>query len=313
MATTTTTAAAAAACLCLCLGLLLSPAAAAPPGLWFWGGADPKSLGDIAAFQKAAGSAAPAIYYAVGGFSMAGGKFGGEMNVTKNKMMSSMGIKVQGMISTSSIKDLRTVFEDPTEFIADAVKGVVAAEVAGINLDWEPYAKGMTKWTPGDGDGVLNKDGFIYATFLDKFGKALHAAGKELSLDFFSNLAIWNLPAMNASAVDTYIDMDTYVQDNQTEAAYVAMASAYLDPARFGALSTLNCPAGTGCCILGHYYSSPAPAPCTGPNRCPNLDPDVRRRDMPAAGQAAVAAVRPGPLRHAGLQPSHDLRAAWLL
>jgi hypothetical protein len=32
---------------------------------------------------------------------------------------------------------------------------------------------------------------------------------------------VWNLPAMNASAVDTYIDMDTYVQDNLTEAAYV--------------------------------------------------------------------------------------------
>ena len=42
----------------------------------------------------------------------------------------------------------------PTQFIADAVKGIAASGAAGVNLDWEPYAKGMTKWTPGDGDGV---------------------------------------------------------------------------------------------------------------------------------------------------------------
>lgn len=145
-----------------------------------------------------------------------------------------------------------------TSFIAEAVKGISAAGCAGVNLDWEPYAKGMTKWTPGDGagpqpnccttsgpsaaavahadasaslplllpptrrlnqfcshahcstpaaraagDGVLNEDGLLYARFLSKFSDALHGAGIELSLDFFSNLAIWNLPAMNASAVDT--------------------------------------------------------------------------------------------------------------
>lgn len=156
----------------------------------------------------------------------------------------------------------------PTQFIADAVKGIAASGAAGVNLDWEPYAKGMTKWTPGDGDGVradnlkggvaigsasasveplhrtgwvmrpgppspqvLNADGFLYAEFLDKFGKARHGAGPalragsthrtialehvnspfvpffkvgpardrpqalhvaklELSLDFFSNLAV---------------------------------------------------------------------------------------------------------------------------
>lgn len=182
---------------------------AAAPGLWFWGSASPQSLADIAKFKAELGAATPTIYYSISGFSCAGGNFTGAMNSTLVKEMTSMGIQVHATVGSSSITDLRNIFANPTTFIKDAVRGLTSAGCAGINLDWEPYAKGMTKWTPGDGDGVLNKDGLEYAEFLDRFGKALHAANLELSLDFFSNLAIWNLPAMNASAVDTFIDMDT--------------------------------------------------------------------------------------------------------
>lgn len=87
------------------LSLASSLASAAPPGLWFWGGGGTQSLADIAAFQKATGAAAPTIYYSMGGFSMAGGKFAGSMNASKIKQMAP--IKVQATLGTSSIKDLR--------------------------------------------------------------------------------------------------------------------------------------------------------------------------------------------------------------
>lgn len=47
-------------------------------------------------------------------------------------------------------------------------------------------------------------------------------------------VAIWNLAAINSTAVDTVISMDAYVQDNQTEQAYVQMATTYVDAGRLG-------------------------------------------------------------------------------
>ena len=35
-----------------------------------------------------------------------------------------------------------------------------------------------------------------------------------LSADYFSNLAIWNLGALNETAIDTLISMDLYVASN---------------------------------------------------------------------------------------------------
>ena len=48
----------------------------------------------------------------------------------------------------------------------------------------------MTKWVRDDGGDVSNADGLAYAKFIDTFAKALHAADKELSLDFFTDLPI---------------------------------------------------------------------------------------------------------------------------
>ena len=48
----------------------------------------------------------------------------------------------------------------------------------------------MTKWVRDDGGDVNNADGLAYAKFIDTFAKALHAADKELSLDFFTDLPI---------------------------------------------------------------------------------------------------------------------------
>ena len=84
-------------------------------------------------------------------------------------------------------------------------------------------------------DGVAtNDDGAAYGRFLTQFADALHAAGKVLSLDYFSNDAIWNLPAMNSSTVDTMISMDTYVQNNETFEAYHQVALGHLDATRLG-------------------------------------------------------------------------------
>jgi hypothetical protein len=60
--------------------------------------------------------------------------------------------------------------------------------------------------------GVTNADGLAYAAFVRAFAAGLHAHGKELSVDYFSNLAIWNLAALNGTGADTLISMDTYVQ-----------------------------------------------------------------------------------------------------
>jgi hypothetical protein len=220
----------------LCLSLLAAWAAATePPGLWFWGGASPESLAAIKAFSTDLKSKAPTVYYSFGGLSIGpDGTFKGAQNATLIKEMKGMGIKVYATVAATNITTLRGIFKDPQPYIEAAVKSAVASGIDGYNLDWEPYVKGMTKWVPGDEGDVNNDDGLAYARFVDTFAKALHQEQKQLSLDFFTDLAIWNLAALNSTAVDTVISMDTYVQDNQTEQAYVQMATTYVNAARLG-------------------------------------------------------------------------------
>ena len=219
------------------LGLLAAAVAAAaePPGLWFWGSASAESLGAIKSFQAALKSKAPTIYYSFGGLSVgADGTFQGSQNATLIKEMKGMGIKVYATVGATNITTLRAIFKEPEPYIEAAVKSAVSSDIDGYNLDWEPYVKGMSKWVPNDEGDVNNDDGLAYARFVDTFAKALHKEKKELSLDFFTDLAIWNLAALNSTAVDTVISMDTYVQDNQTEQAYVQMATTYVNAARLG-------------------------------------------------------------------------------
>ena len=252
------------------LSLLSAVAAGEPPGLWFWGSASPESLGAIKSFQGSLKAKAPTVYYSFGGLSVgAGGQFQGSQNATLIKEMKGMGIKVYATVGATNITTLRSIFKEPQPYIEAAVKSAVASGIDGYNLDWEPYVKGMTKWTPGDEGDVDNSDGLAYARFVDTFAKALHKEQKQLSLDFFTDLAIWNLAALNSTAVDTVISMDTCewlctaphwltgvgaawgllsidshrtnihicaadVQDNQTEQAYVQMATTYVNAARLG-------------------------------------------------------------------------------
>jgi len=91
-------------------------------------------------------------------------------------------------------------------------------------LDFEPY-----------GDTTLtNADGVIYAYFVEYLALALHVASKVLTLDYFTNLPVWNLALLNGTSVDRLISMDTYAQQNATFEAYLAVANAYVDPQRLG-------------------------------------------------------------------------------
>lgn len=162
--------------------------AAPPPGLWFWGGGSPASLAAIKSFTTALGTKAPTIYYSIGGYSIGpGGSFAGSQNGTLVKEMKGMGIKLHATVGATNITSLRELFKAPQPYIDAAVKAAVASGIDGYNLDWEPYVKGMTKWTPGDEGDVNNQDGLAYATFLDAFAHALHQEHKELSLDFFTD------------------------------------------------------------------------------------------------------------------------------
>jgi len=67
---------------------------------------------------------------------------------------------------------MRQVFEQPDDFLHDAVTTAVAQGFSSYNVDWEPSS------------GVITQtDAENYAVFLGKFADAMHAAGKKLSVD----------------------------------------------------------------------------------------------------------------------------------
>lgn len=128
----------------------------------------------------------------------------------------------------SNITALRLLFANPTPFITGAIANALDLGLDGINFDFEPYSSG------GGRIGVTNQDGLDYATFVSAVATALQSHNIELSVDYFSNLAIWNLAALNSTGVNTLMSMDTYVQENSTMEAYTQVALGYIDPARLG-------------------------------------------------------------------------------
>lgn len=112
----------------------------------------------------------------------------------------------------------------PDAFISAATAHAKEFRLAGYNLDFEPYGQ----------PGVTNADGTRYADFVAKFARALHSEGMELSVDYFSNLGIWNLPALNDTGVDTLISMDTYVQRNATMEFATQVALGHIESSRLG-------------------------------------------------------------------------------
>ena len=206
--------------------ILISTAAASPttdrPDLWAWlSGHTEEAVAQIHANSDIITD------ISMGGYAVdASGNFAGAgPNATLVAELQALGIRVWPLIGCGSSPTLRTLFANPGPFVAAAVKEAARLGVAGFNLDFEPY----------DGHGVAD-DGRGYGAFLKTFADALHAATppRKLSLDFFSNLPLWDLAAMNASSVDYMISMDTYVPGNATFEAYYNLAAAHIAPDRLG-------------------------------------------------------------------------------
>ena len=157
------------------------------------------------------------------GYSCAtNGSLSGHLNTTLLAELKAAGVRTHPLVGCG-MPTLRSLFASPEAFITAAVSEAKAHGFEGYNLDFEPYGAPQT-----------NADGAAYARFLDTFATALHKEGKVLSVDYFSNLPIWNLPAMNDSATDMFISMDTYVQGNETFEAYKQVAFSCAQPAAHG-------------------------------------------------------------------------------
>ena len=148
------------------------------PDLWAWlSGHTDEAIAQIKANRDIVTD------ISMGGYAVdaSGGFSGGGPNATLVAELQSMGIRVWPLIGCGSSSTLRSLFANPGPFINAAVKEAARLNVAGFNLDFEPY----------DGHGVA-EDGFEYGTFLGAFADALHAASppRKLSLDYFSNLPL---------------------------------------------------------------------------------------------------------------------------
>ena len=86
-----------------------------------------------------------------------------------------------------------------TAWLQRAVEEAVARNVSGYNIDFEPNT------------ASTEADGVAYAAWLTRFGDALHAAGKVLSVDVgHADAGLWNFSALAASSVDEVVTMGTY-------------------------------------------------------------------------------------------------------
>jgi len=199
------------------------------PGLWFWGSGSNESIDAIAGNQSLLRGAQ--VYYSVGAGSVNASNAhfvkGGDKALIAR--MRGKGWKVHSIVGCGSITTLRSLFADPQPFISGAIENAVELGLDGYNLDFEPYDSPIK--IPSS---ATNADGLAYAGFMRVFAEALHQHDLELSVDYFSNLAIWNLAAMNSSNLDTIISMDTYAQDNNTMEAYTQVAYGYVTPSKVG-------------------------------------------------------------------------------
>lgn len=224
-------------------------ATAARPGLWVWlSGNIPEALSQLQAHKGLVTD----VSYGAYACNSTGGLVS-SFNATLDKELAALGVRRHALIGCGKTPMLRTLFSNPTPFINAAVAEIEARAFDGYNLDFEPY------------DGMpTNADGLAYAAFVDTFADALHAAAprKALSLDFFTNVPIWNLAALNSTSIDTLISMDTYVQGNATFEAYSQVAHAYIAPAKLG----------LGMCTTPSQSGTPyGPDPCGSASWTPTM------------------------------------------
>lgn len=125
---------------------------------------------------------------------------------------------------------MRYVFDNPKPFITTCVQTAVKEGFSGYNVDWEPASGVPTA-----------DDAKRYAHFLTEFAEALHAAGKELTVDFAGWSTIWDYESLNASKADRLLCMGTYTPnfDSFLRQFQKAVASISLDKLGIG-LETVN-------------------------------------------------------------------------
>ena len=202
------------------------------PSIWVWlSGKTDTALKQLVAHSRIVDAVC------MGGWSVdAAGTFHSSPNMTLAKTLISMGVEVHGLMGIASMQAMRTLTgctlqgcptvprAAMTSFIDEAVSSAIATNITGYNLDFEPY---------GD-HSLTNADGVVYGYFVELLSLSLHQKGIALSVDYFTNLPVWNLPYLNGTAVNRLISMDTYVQPNATFEAYFAVATAYIDPRKLG-------------------------------------------------------------------------------
>jgi len=95
------------------------------------------------------------------------------------------------------IEWLRQLFDNPGPFIESAIKEILTTGYTGYNLDMEP-------------DTATPEDAVNYAIFLEEFATALHAVGKELTVDIADWTPFWNWTLLAKTSVDRFNLMSTY-------------------------------------------------------------------------------------------------------
>jgi len=140
------------------------------------------------------------------------------------------GIMVQPMITTANIGKLRDLWKNPDGFIKQAM--AVARNnkgwITGFNIDFEPEG----------GETPTHNDAANFASFLNKFGKALHAEGFKLTVDIANWSPLFEDALLAKADVDRFITMSTYsVGIERFEQIVKDKANAYGSKAGIG-LST---------------------------------------------------------------------------
>jgi len=109
-----------------------------------------------------------------------------------------MNLQTWPMITTFDLGTMRSLFNDPQDFIIKAVQVGSQFAFTGYNIDFEPN---------GDAD---DDDAQNFAGFLTTFANALHESKMLLSVCVADWSPFWNFTYIGDSTVDQIITMDTY-------------------------------------------------------------------------------------------------------
>jgi len=143
--------------------------------------------------------------------------------------LASLGLRAHAMIVSWDLDSIRAAFAAPQAFIA-SVLAIFAAEPAltGVNIDFEPHGS-----SPPVGPVPTAADAAAFAALMDATADAVHALGKEISLDIATWTRFWDYSLLNATRVDFLCDMESYNADFDFFKKQVAFAMARVSPEKY--------------------------------------------------------------------------------